>query len=124
MHVEDAEDDREGGLGGGLAAQETEEVCQGRAFVTAELGDGLVALGPREHGEDGEGEDGGERVASAVTRAGVGNLGKDLEQGKGGRHPTDLLASEIVLPRLPSPSLLAKTNLQTALSDSVRESRP
>ncbi len=54
-------------------------MCQGGALVAAELGDGLVALGPREHGEDGEGEDGGERVASAVTRAGVGNLGKDLE---------------------------------------------
>jgi hypothetical protein len=88
--VEAAEEDGEGGLGGGLAAPEAQHVSQGEALVAAELGDGLVALGTGEQGEDGEGEDGGQRVAPSLAGARVGDLGEGVEQGKGGRHPKGL----------------------------------
>lgn len=83
-HIQDAEEDGGGGLGGGLAAGEAEKVGQGDALVAAELGDGLVAFGAGEHGHDRQGEEGGQGVAAAVARARIGDLGKDLKQGKGG----------------------------------------
>jgi hypothetical protein len=43
VHVQDPEEDGEGGLGGGFAAREAEEVRQGETLVPAELGNGLVA---------------------------------------------------------------------------------
>src|SRR5205807_2131780 len=102
---------------------EAQRVRQSGAFVAAELGNGLVALGSREHGKDSKGEDGGERVASAMTGTRIGNLGENLKQGKGGRHRTDLLDSELSLPHLSSPSLLAQVNLQTALERAAVMSR-
>jgi hypothetical protein len=50
-----------------------------------------------------------------MARAWIGNLGEHLKQGKGSSHQKDLLVSDLTLPPLPSPSLLAKVNLQTAL---------
>jgi hypothetical protein len=54
-------------------------------------------------------------MASTMTRARVGNLGKNVKQGKPGNHrkvPPDLKKA---LPALRSTSLLAKVNFQTTL---------
>src|SRR5262249_16964239 len=69
------------GLGRGLAAGEAQGVGQRRAVVAAELGDGREAPHAGQHGDDGEGQDGGERVDAAARVARVGDRGQRLEQG-------------------------------------------
>jgi len=113
--VQGAEEDGEGGLAGRLAATEAQGVGQRRALVASELGDGFVAFGSAEHGEDGQGEDGVQGVASALGSARVGDLGEGLEQGKGGSHAKGLRAWVEGLRRLPPASLPANLNFQTAL---------
>jgi hypothetical protein len=92
VHVQHPEELGEGGLSRGLAAPEAEGVRQGQPLVPAELGNGLVALGPCEHGHDRQRQDGGKGVTAPATRARIGNLGKHIKQGKGGRHERALLA--------------------------------
>jgi hypothetical protein len=53
--------------------------------AAAELGDGRIALHAAEHGEDGEGEDGGQGVAKAATLARVGDFRQYVKEGKRGR---------------------------------------
>lgn len=77
--VQGTEDFAEGGRGRGLAAAKAQGPGQGRALVAAVLGDGGVALTAGEHGQHGQGEQGGQGVASPVARAGVGELGEDIQ---------------------------------------------
>src|SRR5262249_51531236 len=88
LHVEEAEEDGEGGRGGGLAAREAEQVRQGEALVAAELGDGLVALGSREHGHDRQGKDRGQGLASTMARTRTGNRGAAAKPANTSRRRT------------------------------------
>ena len=81
VDVQAAEESGEGGLGGGLLAAETQGVGQGEAVVTAELGDSLQTVAAAEDGEGGQGEDGGQGMASATGFAGIGDQGEGLDQG-------------------------------------------
>jgi hypothetical protein len=81
VDVQAAEEAGEGGLGGGLLAAEPQGVGQGEAVVTAELGDGLQAFATAEDGEGGQGEDGGQGMASATGFAGIRDQGEGLDQG-------------------------------------------
>jgi hypothetical protein len=65
--VEASEELAEAALVGGLAAGEAQGVGQGLATVTAELGDGLQALAAGQEGDDGEGEDGRQRVTPPLA---------------------------------------------------------
>jgi hypothetical protein len=80
LHIEHPEEDGESGLGGSLAAGEAQGVGQCEALVAAELSDGLVTFRPGEHGQNRQGEDGGEGVASAMARAGIGLTGAHVGQ--------------------------------------------
>ena len=66
----------------GLAAGEAQSVGQRDAVVAAELGDGDGSLATAQHGEDDEGENSWQRMASAVAAPRVGHFGENLDQGK------------------------------------------
>jgi len=80
VEVDGAEDVGEGGLGGGLLAPEAQGVGEPGAVVAAELGNGLQGLGAGEDGDDSEGEDSGEGVASPAAFAGIGDSGEEFDE--------------------------------------------
>lgn len=90
--VELTKQDGKGGWGGCFAAAKSQDVGEGKPFIAAELGDGGVGFTPGEHGENGEGQNGGERMALATSFARVGNVRKSFDQGKRGRHRMSLRA--------------------------------
>jgi hypothetical protein len=49
------------------------------ALVTAERGDGLRGLATSEHGQDGQTEDSGQRMADVAFLAWIGKTDKDVE---------------------------------------------
>src|SRR5581483_7157952 len=57
-----------------------------------ELGDGLQALGTGQGGNDGKGEDGGQRVTPPPAETRVGDGSEDFDQGQGLTHYASLLA--------------------------------
>src|SRR5262249_30208375 len=90
--IEAAEEFAEATLGGGLAAGEAEGVGQGLAAVAGELSDGLQAPGARQGGDDGQGKDGGQRVANPAAEPRVGKGSEDLHEGQRLTHDQLLLS--------------------------------
>jgi hypothetical protein len=84
--IESPEEDGVGGFGGRFAPTEAKDLGQGEALIAAELGNRLVGFAAAEHGDDGQAENGRERMADALATSGVGDIRQDFEQGKRGRH--------------------------------------
>jgi hypothetical protein len=116
LNVEGGEQVGQAGLGRGLAAGEAQGVGQSGAVVAAELGDGGEALGAGEDGDDGEGQDGSQRVDPAAGVARVGDAGQSLDQGQIA-HGKALLGGYRRIPRMAIPifSPSAKLKQRTAL---------
>jgi len=84
--VEAAEQLAEGGLVRGAGAAEAEREGEGCPAVAAELGDGLQAGHAREQRDDGQAEDGGQRVDESAGVAGVGHVGQGFDQAERGHR--------------------------------------
>ena len=73
----------EDGLDGprtGRGAPEAQSVHQVDVLIASPLGDGGIATGPAEDRTAGQGQDGGERMASSLGTSGVGDRGQIREQ--------------------------------------------
>src|SRR5262249_13195209 len=77
--IQSPKEDGVGSFGRRLATAAAEEVGKGEALVAAKLSNGLIGLTAAEHGEDGQAENGGERVADAAALSGVGNVSQDIK---------------------------------------------
>jgi hypothetical protein len=84
--IESPEEEGVGGFGRCLATTEAEGLSEGKALVSAELGNGLIGLAASEHSENGQAENGGEGVADASAVSGVGDVCQDIKKGKRRRH--------------------------------------
>jgi hypothetical protein len=88
LQVDDAEDLGKGGLGGRLFASEPQGEGESGAMVASELGDGLQALHAGEHGEDGEGENGGQGMDTAAGFAGIGDGSEEFDERRASHRDT------------------------------------
>jgi hypothetical protein len=86
VQIDGPEDRGEGGLGRRLLAAEAQSMGEAGAVVAAELGDGLQALHAGEHGDDGEGEDRGQRMDAAAGFAGIGDGGEESNERQAGHE--------------------------------------
>lgn len=114
VHVESVVEVAKARRSRGFAATEAEGMRQVDAVVPSELSDGGGSLAAAEHGQDGQGEEGQQRVSSSASAAWVGNVGERFKQGKGS-HRGNLHNQRARLPRLLNPASPANLNLRIAL---------
>jgi hypothetical protein len=81
-HVQATEQFAEGTLGRCPAAGEAQGVSEGGAVVAAELSDGLQAFQAGQGGDDGQRQDGGQRVPTTAAVAGIWETRQSLDQGQ------------------------------------------
>jgi hypothetical protein len=88
LQVDGSEDLGKGGLGGRLFASESQSEGESGAVVASELGDGLQALHASEHGEDGEGENGGQGMDTAAGFAGFRDGSEEFDERRASHRDT------------------------------------
>jgi hypothetical protein len=112
--VEAAEEFAKAGGGRCLTAKKSQSMGQFDPVVAAELGDGGGPFAAAEHGQDGQGEDGQQWVATSLAATRVGHVRESLKQGTRS-HRANLRSGRARMPPLPNPSRPANLNQQIAL---------